>query len=441
MTGTLQEPRVERRREVDLMRSVMVFGLILFHTARIFDLLPFNVKNDELSLAFTVLVGFVSQWGMPLFFLIAGIAARHALLSRSALRYVKDKFKRLVVPFIFGMLVIVPPLHYYTWRTNADYRDSYWHFYAKFFDPLVRFDFAWIVRESAHLWFLYYLFVFSMLLLPLFVYLKGEAGRRLSARLASFFQRPGAIFLLALPIIGIETFMVNEGSGGWNRYAYIPFLAYGYLIAADAGFEKAMYRHRKIALAAGILCMTAFFGVSVLSWQAGTDPSGEFSLIGILWRLFKSCCSWFWVVAILGWTHSYTQQLAQRQVKGSLTSGGAILDSQYQLEGPHHRGSTKGEKIRAYVTEAVLPFYIIHQTVIVVVGFYVVEWQAGVLAKYLIVVLATSAITLALFEIVRRTNITRFLFGLKTVKRETHTGESVDQKANEEGWSSPWRAA
>ena len=214
MVNTVQAPRVERRREVDLMRAVMVFGLILFHTARIFDLLPFNVKNDELSLAFTILVGFVSQWGMPLFFLIAGIAARHALSSRSAIRFLRDRLRRLIVPFVFGMLVIVPPLQYYTWRTNPDYHDSYWRFYGDFFDPLLRFDFAFLVRESAHLWFLDYLFVFSMILLPLFVYLKGEAGTRLVSRLAAFCQRSGAIFLLALPIIVVETFIVTEGSGG-----------------------------------------------------------------------------------------------------------------------------------------------------------------------------------------------------------------------------------
>jgi glucans biosynthesis protein C len=434
---TLQTARVERRGEVDLMRAAMVFGLILFHTARIFDLLPFNIKNDELSLAFTVLVGFVSQWGMPLFFVIAGIAARHALASRSALGYVKDKLRRLAVPFIFGMLVIVPPLHYYTWRTNPDYHDSYWRFYIDFFDPLLGFDFGWVVRESAHLWFLFYLFVFSMLLLPLFVYLKGDAGRRLISRLSGFCRRPGAIFLLALPIIGIETFMVTEGTGGWNRYAYIPFLAYGYLIAADPQFEESMYSHRKVALAAGSLCMSAFFTVSVLSWQAGADPSRDFTLLGILWRLLKSCCSWFWVVAILGWTHAYVQHVAQRQVDKHLTP--KMLGSQHEPQVHHDR--TRLERVRAYSTEAVLPFYIIHQTVIVAVGFYVVKWPAGVWVKYLTVVIATFVMTLALFEMVRRTKVTRFLFGLKPVKAETDVGESTDRKADEEGWSTPWRAA
>ena len=268
-----ENTRPERRNDVDLMRALMVLGLILFHTARIFDLLPFYVKNNELSLTFTALVGFASQWGMPLFFLIAGIAAWHALAKRTASEYARERFRRLIIPLIFGLFVLVPPQHYYNLRTNPDYQASYWQFYPDFLRVVFRFEFPWFIREPAHLWFLYYLFVFSMMALPLFVYLRRDAGQRLVSRLASFCQQPGAIFLLALPIIVIEAFILTEETTGWNRYAYIPFLIYGYLFAADARFEHSLYSHRKIALAGGILTVLAFFAVSILTWRAGSDPA------------------------------------------------------------------------------------------------------------------------------------------------------------------------
>ena len=63
-----------------------------------------------------------------------------------------------------------------------------------------------------------------------------------------------------------------------------------------------------------------------------------------------------------------------------------------------------------------MPFYIIHQTVIVVIGFYVVRWKTGLAIKYLLIVTATFVVTLFLFEVIRRTNFTRFLFGMKLMK-------------------------
>jgi glucan biosynthesis protein C len=409
--------RPGRRGDIDLLRALMVMGLILFHTARIFDLLPFYVKNGELSLTFMALVGFVSQWGMPLFFLIAGIATWHALAKRTAGEYARERFRRLIIPLFFGLFVLVPPQHYYNLRTNPDYHDSYWQFYPVFLRTLFKLDFPWFIREPAHLWFLYYLFIYSMMALPLFVYLRTDAGQNLVSRLAGFCQRTGAIFLLALPIILIETFILTEETTGWNRYAYIPFLIYGYLFASGSGFEHSLCRHRNIALAGGALTIVTFFAVSVINWRAGTDPSHGYAWGSILWRLLKSCSSWFWVVAILGWAERFKRSRTRHErLEGSPVTRIKQGDGQSISQADHHGSSKILDKVRRYANEAVLPFYIIHQTVIVMIGFYVVKWEAGVMAKYLMIVMATFVITLLLYEIVRRTNLTRSLFGMKLIK-------------------------
>jgi glucan biosynthesis protein C len=445
MTDSVQRTtKPERRREVDLMRALMVLGLILFHTARIFDLLPFYVKNDEVSLTFMVLVGFVSQWGMPLFFLIAGIAAWHALASRTVSQFVRERFRRLIVPLIFGMFVLVPPQHYYNLRTDPSYQEPYWQFYPSFFRTAFKFDFPWFIREPAHLWFLYYLFVFSMMALPVFVYLRRDAGQSLVSRLAAFCQRRGAIFLLALPIIMIETFIVTEESTGWNRYSYIPFLVYGYLLAGDGRFEDAMHRHRKLALVGGTLAVMAFFAVSTLTWQAGTDPSRGYGWQSILWRLLKSCSSWLWIVAILGWAKRFKQRRTQYEQHDSLAVKG-MKDEDGQ---PVPRGGRIGRskiiaKISRYANEAVLAFYIIHQTVIVVIGFYVVKWETGVMVKYLTITTGTFVITLLLYDVVRRINLTRFLFGMKPIKPEDRSREDggLSNRSSDRNSTSPLRTA
>jgi glucans biosynthesis protein C len=417
--------RPERRHDVDLMRALLVLGLILFHTARIFDLLPFYVKNDEKSLTLMTLVGFVSQWGMPLFFVIAGIAAWHSLAKRTPAEFARDRFKRLIVPLVFGICVLVPPQHYYNLRTNPEYHDSYWQFYPSFFRVVLKFDFPDFIRADpavgifgpAHLWFLYYLFAFSMVSLPLFIYLRGDAGLRLVSRLAAFCQKPGAIFLMALPVILIETLYLTEETTGWNRYAYIPFLLCGYLFAADDRFERSLCRHRNVGLVAGTLTVIGFFAVSVVTYQAGRDPSRGYAWDGILWRLLKSCSSFLWIVAILGFAHRYKhRQTADEQNDSSTAVSSKDGDWQSVQHWNRHRSFEPADKVRQYVNEAVMPFYIIHQTVIVVIGFYAVKWKTGVAMKYLLISTATFVVTLFLFELIRRTNPTRFLFGMKPMR-------------------------
>jgi glucans biosynthesis protein C len=410
----------ERRADVDLMRALLVFGLILFHSARIFDLLPFYIKNDRQSMTLMVFVGFVSQFGMPLFFVIAGIAAWHALNKRTPPEFARDRFRRLVIPLIFGIFVLVPPQHYYSSLTNPDFHESYWQFYPSFFRVVLKLDFPEFVRADpavglfgpAHLWFLWYLFVYSMLALPLFVYLKRESGRRWLSRLASLCTKPGAIFLLALPVIVIETFvLLEEEPTGWNRYAYLPFLICGFLFASDKRFEQALLKHRNVALIGGVLSVLGFFAITAVTYLAHIDPSRGYGWQNILWRLLKSCSSFFWIVAILGWAQRLRHLLSHR---GSLKLVA-------------HRSMMR-PAISSYINEAVMPFYIIHQTVIVVIGFYIVKWNAGVTIKYLVVITATFLITLLLYDlIVRRANPIRFLFGMKPKRQVPSALGSANQ--------------
>lgn len=407
MTRDLNSSAVTRQRpDVDWMRALLVLGLTLFHSARVFDLLPFYVKNEQQSLAFMVLVGFVSQWGMPLFFVIAGIAAWHSLEKRKTCGFVWDRFRRLIVPLVFGLAVVVPPQHYYGLRTNPDYSESYWQFYPKFFRVVLTPNFPEFIRADpavglfglAHLWFLYYLFVFSMLSLPLFAYLRRARGRRLVSRLAEVCQKPGAIFLLAIPAIVVETFVLTEETTGWNRYAYIPFLVCGFLFAADHRFEQALGKYRNVGVIAGTVTVLGFFAMSALTYLSHIDPSRGYGWESLLWRLLKSCSAFLWITAILG--------SVQRFKERKLHDGAAMGD----------RGYSDGGRLRdarSYINEAVMPFYIIHQTVIVVIAFYVVQWHTAVLVKYLLIVIATLTITFLIFVSIRRTNVTRVLFGMK----------------------------
>lgn len=99
----------KRRRDLDLMRMAVVFGLIFFHSARIFDTSPWYVKNNPTSDLVIVVLGFAAIWAMPLLFVIAGMGIWYSLRSRTMSVFAVERFRRLLVPLLFGILVMVPP--------------------------------------------------------------------------------------------------------------------------------------------------------------------------------------------------------------------------------------------------------------------------------------------------------------------------------------------
>jgi glucan biosynthesis protein C len=117
----------EKRNDIDLMRILAVLLLIPFHTARIFDTLdPFYVKNNVLSTGLTyIVVIFLEKWHMPILFLLAGASTWFALRARSSGQYILERLKRLMIPFIFGTLVIVPPQMYFALLHRANTSASY----------------------------------------------------------------------------------------------------------------------------------------------------------------------------------------------------------------------------------------------------------------------------------------------------------------------------
>jgi peptidoglycan/LPS O-acetylase OafA/YrhL len=396
----------KRRSDVDLIRAFLVLGLIFFHTANIFGPVPYEVNNNEVSIVLVVLVGFFSQWGMPLLFFLAGFTAGYSLNTRTPGQYVTERLKRLFIPFIFGIFVVVPPMRYYSLLAGPDYHESYWRFYTKFFQVEFRFSFPRFIRpdpevglfETGHLWFLYYLFVFSLLALPLFMWLRRERGRILVSRLADFSKRRGRILILAIPVVLIQIFVSLGETVGWNRYSFLAFLIYGYIFASEPRLEVAARENAMLALVTGSLAILAFMWVAAVAWQEGIDPSVGYSWQSVLWRLFKGLSSWFWVVAIWGMAQRYRERrvFQERALAFEAGKGGIAA------------------KLLKYANEAVLPFYIVHQTAIVIIGFYVVKWDAGITLKYLTISLASAAATVLVYEVfVKPTNVTRLLFGMR----------------------------
>jgi len=393
-----------RRYDLDWLRVLAMLLIFLYHTTRPFDTVEnWHVKNDHLTDAFTFMVIGVF-WMMPLFFVLSGAGSFFSLRSRTAWSFLRARFLRLAVPLITVGWFVFGPLQVYIERvSNTGYNTlpfsgSFLEFLPHDFEGIYG-DGGSFAVHGVHLWFLFWLFIFSIVTLPLFVFLMSDTGRRLIGALAHMVETPGAIFLFALPLVLAEVLarlgiardiekgagylmayvilpLFNNEEGAWYLVTYIILLIYGFLIAADARFDQAMERHKWVALglAVALVVVLLFTGIpSQTAWWGAAGPIADV--------IFLAVDGWFWLVAILGFGRTY------------LTFAHPSL---------------------GYAGEAVLPFYILHQPIIVLIAYFIRTWDMSIGLKYLIVSASAFVAIMLVYEfLVRRFNLLRFLFGMK----------------------------
>lgn len=372
----------QRRYYLDWLRVLAVILLVYFHSAAVFyvgSLGEFYIRNNQSSPGAIAFILFIHQWHMPLFFLISGAATCLAFEHRTAQQYIAERFKRLFVPFMFGILILVPPQVYYRLLSKSIYYSSYLQFYPHFFDGVrPKGNFEW-----SQLWFIVYLFTFSLAALPLFIYLK-ESGKIWLSKFVSLVEKPGAIFLLAIPLAAIEAALRPRWPGFQNLYddwanflLYISYFIYGYIVCSDLKFEHAIDRHLKIALSMAIASLLILFGL----WKANILPEQGYSLGYILYQMLRGFNSWLWVIVIIG--------LARKYLNFS-------------------------NKLLVYLNEASYPIFLLHQTILVPTAFYVVQLNITIIEKFILISTISLTTTIIVYDLlIKRSNILRFFFGLK----------------------------
>jgi glucans biosynthesis protein C len=411
-----------RRPELDVMRAFVVAGLVVFHSAVVFASgTSWFINDPRPSPGFTVFLLWGSLWGMPLLFVVSGMGARYALRSRSARSFLRERLGRLGVPLLTGLVLLVAPMFYLNRLGEPGFHEPYWRFWLRFLNPAaiatgIPATGTWHAGgdefDPAHLWFLFSLLVFSIVLVPAFGWLRRPHGARLIDRLAGLAERhpTAALLVAAVPIMTVEAALgPDKNTGGWERLTYLFFFLYGYRLASDRRFEQTLRRLRWWALVCAVLA-------SVLLAMAAKilDPSGADVVSGISPPVSaaQGLAGWLWTAAILGFAGTVAARLTTARPAGSPAELPA--------------SASRWRRVAHYGNEAVLPFYVLHEPVIVAVAWVIVGWSAPLLAKYLSVVAVSFVLTLALYEgLVRRFQLSRFLFGMKPTR---HLDPSAPQR-------------
>lgn len=388
-----QSANVPRRYELDWLRVLAIFAVFVYHCSLIFAPDSYQIKNPTIYPYLDDLGTFVGLWGMPLIFIISGASVYHALGKHSPGKYIKGIIARLLIPLVFGTFTHVAFQVYLENIYKGTFSGSFFAFYPHYFDGMYGFggNFAWM---GMHLWYLEALFLFSLLCLPLFVWLKkGAYGQQLLQRLGDFLGKPLAIYLLALPTTLLINLLDPDSwgttiMGGWSIFIYISYFVSGFVMISSQRLLASIKRLRWVSLAAGIITWPAIDVV----WGALGDPTfrtWQYAIGTALWCL----CAWCWLLTVLGF-------------------------------GIQHLNRNK--PFLSYANEAVLPFYIMHQSVILPLAFFVVQWTIPDLLKFLIIFIVSFGVVMVLYEfLIRRFNLLRFLFGMKLLVRplETRTNE------------------
>jgi glucans biosynthesis protein C len=377
---------VQRRNDLDWLRVFAILAVFFFHCTRFFDTDDWAIKNATTYLPVQVWLEFATSWGMPLVLIISGASAFLALDKYRPGKYFKGLFLRLFVPLMVGMFTHVAFQIYLENLHKGKFSGSFFAFYPHYFDGMYGFggNFAWM---GLHLWYLELLFIVSLVCLPLFIWFKRTStGLHALRAMGDLLVNPAAVLLLALPAILLilnldEETWGNQSLGGWSFVIYPLFFIAGFVILANERLQKYIVQVRWVHLGMGLVFSSVYlFG----KFQTVYSPD-IFPLLDSLMKVLDCLVVWSWLLAVLGF-------------------GMAHLNAKTPF--------------LKYVNEAVLPFYILHQTVIVTLGYFVVRWAIPDLLKFVIILTVSFFMVTGLYEYgVRRFNLLRFLFGMKVTPK------------------------
>jgi hypothetical protein len=363
----------DRAYYLDWIRIGVILLLVPYHSAITFALRGDTfIRYPQTMPAVSTAMWFLSIWIMPVLFVVSGAASCYALQHRTPKEYARERRTKLLVPLIGGTLLVCAPMSYLGALFTGTFHGNILQFYPVFFTsgPYPRGNFTW-----AHLWFLSYLYVFTLILRPLFVrVIREQTGARLAAA-SSILEKGLWIYLIAIPSIFTETllrpFFHGQQNLVWdwaNFTLYLVLFFYGFLFAVNDRILDNIERIRMFSL---------FLGASLFVAAAGL---GFEKNLGRLVPAYHALMVFAWVFAVLG----YARRFLNRQ-------GYLYL----------------------YLSNASFPFYIFHLLPITVGAFFIARGDLNVWLKYLIIVLLAYPCTFALCEIVARIPGIGFIFGVK----------------------------
>jgi glucan biosynthesis protein C len=389
----------ERRFDLDWVRILAFMLLILYHVGMYYVTWDWHVKSPHASAAIEPLMQLTSPWRLSLLFLVSGVATSYLLARPGATNFLGGRSYRLLIPLVFGMLVIVPPQSYLEVVEKLSYPGSYldfWRLYITGYHGFCRGSDCLLLPTWNHLWFVAYLWVYTVVLFAA-LRLMPRLIPALRAIAERGFAGVGVLlwplaYLCAIRIGLAPRFPATHALlGDWYNHAlYFGIFLLGFTLAGARCAWPALERLRWPSLGAAILgwaLTCAYFGYQA---DAAAAPA---EAVKIAMRAVYGAEQWLAIAAVLGFAHRHLR-----------------------IDNPARR----------YLTTAIFPIYILHQTVIVVTAHALKPANLYPPVEALLLVLVTVALCFMSYEIIRRIQPLRPLFGLaREAPHQRHPAAAV----------------
>lgn len=381
----------QRRVELDWLR-VLVFGLlILYHTGMLYaDGWDWHYKSTYTSELLTNFMLWSNQWRMSLLFLISGAAVSFLLALQPWGRFIRHRIPLLLLPLVFGMLVIVVPQVYVEAHSKGLINSpNYWHFWYLYLDQtsaefaphktLGKMHLTW-----NHLWFLPYILAYTLILWAMYPLINSHLcapvwhwlGKTISIRLVILV--PIALFY------GIGWWLYDKYPTthnfvqDWYNHAR-SFLCFvlGFALMRVTQIWNQFASLRWHLLPAALIT----YAYALFAFNGGSlgDSAIADEINGLIW----SANGWLWILAIIAWAqHLFT------------------------FSNP----------LLKYLNSGVYCFYILHQTLIIAIAYFVVPYKLGALIEPLLIICTVGISCVVLFEVIKRLPIVPILFGIQSKK-------------------------
>ncbi|MFK5982898.1 MAG: acyltransferase family protein [Flavobacteriaceae bacterium] len=369
---------------IDSLRVIAILMMFVYHVFMVFVAeWGWHIKNSETSNVLLEINYWMASFRMPLLFFVSGYISYILMKRLDWKAFTIQRFMRLIIPTIIWTFILVAPQIYFE-RKLEGIDQTYFEFYQSFL------EFKWWPNGNfhwLHLWFIPYLFCYNILSIPLFYALQKD--NKFTQILGSFFQRPNSIFIFVFIAIIPYTFLSVHYKTTYDlihdiaRHSFFIFFIIAGLLFFR--FQQAMElleskRHLFLSLA-----FLSILLINILRWN-GWEPFDiwenwiekpqTYLFIGLV-----NFNSWMWVFTFLGYGSKYLN---------------------------------KNSRLLNYMNTAVYPFYILHQTVIVIIAYYVVGTKDEVSLKLLFLLIVCFCVIITIYHLfIRPYNIMRFLFGMK----------------------------
>jgi len=367
-----------RHQHLDWLRVVSVLLIFIFHSGAPFALGDWHFKSGTSSIGLTVWNHSILLIAIPLLFFISGAGSFLALQQKDPKHYFKGRVQRLLIPLIFGILIIVPPQVYIERITRNQFSENFLAFYPHYFDGWYlsiggEGNFAWM---GLHLWYLLYLFLLTLILLVWLKLKKSSAAQSTGSQTDENIAIKLPFFIL--PIIAIEILFGATGLGGWNLLTYPFFFFWGYWLYQRPTRVAALRRFSMVS------AVIAIFGtLFLLNHLYHTPAFTGWVTDSVGLRALHALTGCSWIIAVIGISQTWLE--------------------------------VKSRWMRL-ANEVVLPFYILHQTIIVLLAYGLAQYHLVLPLYYTLTLLTSFFSILALILIIHTQYWLRFLFGMRHQK-------------------------